>query len=154
MNRRNSHVNSVFLFAPDGPVHCCLVNAPGSMHPSSLADFRVHEKMSQVCNKHQAKVVVDLAFNQSGSPFLITSSQEVDPVKTAANLSLSCKANLFTQLAEWGMRMIQAQFPRMKEPIACRETGKRRLLQHLMVLLHNFQTSTVSIDQTLDACMS
>ena len=111
------------------------------------------QKMSDLHDKCQAKVVVDLAFNMSGSPHLMKSAQP-DPIETAETLSLSGEATSLRQLSEWGMRMIQAQFPRMKEPIACEEMGERRLLQHLMVLLCNCQTSTVSIDQMLNVCVS
>ena len=123
------------------------------MHDSSLADFGVHEKMSNTHKKCNAKVVVDSAFNMSGSPCL-TKSAQIDPIETAAGLSSNREATSLRQLSEWGVRMIQAQFPRMKEPIACEEMGERWLLQHLMVLLHNCQTSMVSINQTLNVCMS
>ena len=148
-----THVNSVFLFAPDGMIRCCTLNAPGSMRDSTLTDCGVCEKMSNTHKKCNAKVVVDSAFNMSGSPCL-TKSAQIDPIETAAGLSSNREATSLRQLSEWGVRMIQAQFPRMKEPIAHEEMGERRLLQHLMVLLCDFQTSMVSINQMLNACMS
>ena len=53
------------------------------MHDSSLSSFGAHKKMSEMCKKHDAKVVVDSAFDTSGSPCLMKSAQ-VDPIKTAA----------------------------------------------------------------------
>ena len=109
--------------------------------------------MSDMHKKCNAKVVVDSAFDMSGSPCL-TKSAQIDPIKTAAGLSLNGEASSLRQLSEWGMRMIQGQFPRMKEPIAHEEMGERRLLKHLMVLLCDCQTSTVSINQMLNVHMS
>ena len=133
----------------------CTINAPGSVHDSSLADqnFGVCKKMSETHKKHNVKVVVDSAFNTSGSPCL-TKSAQVDPIKTAAGLLSNRQAMSLRQLSEWGMQMIQAQFPRMKEPITFEEMGHQRLLQHPMVLLYDFQTSTVLANQTLNAHMS
>ena len=123
------------------------------MHDSSLADFGVCKKTSNVHKKHDAKVVVDSVLNMPGSLHLIESAQ-IDPIETAAGSSSNGEGTSLRQMHEWGMQMIQAQFPRMKEPIACKEMGERRLLQHSMVLLHNFQTSTVLINQTLNVCVS
>ena len=95
-----THVNSVFLFAPDGLIQCCAIDAPGSMHDSSLADFGVCEKMSDKCKKHNAKVVADSASNTSGSPCLIESAQ-IDPLETAADLSSNREATSLRQLSEW-----------------------------------------------------
>ena len=52
-----THVDSVFLSAPDGLIRCCTIDATRSMHNSSLADFGAHEKMSEMCKKHNVKVV-------------------------------------------------------------------------------------------------
>ena len=105
-------------------------------------------------DKHNARVVVDSAFNTSDFPCLAKSAQ-VDPIKTAAGLSSNRQAMLLTQLSEWGMRMIQAQLPRMKEQILFEEQGqRRRLVQHLMVLLCDFQTSTILTNQMLNVRMS
>ena len=99
-------------------------HATGHVHDSSLADFGACKKMSDVHNKCQAKVVVvDSAFHLSGCPCLIETTQ-INPIETAAGLSSNGEATSLQQLSEWGMRMIQAQFPRMKEPIPFEEMGK------------------------------
>ena len=38
-------MNPVFLFAPDGLIRCCAIDAPESMHESSLADFGAHQQI-------------------------------------------------------------------------------------------------------------
>ena len=76
-------MNSVFLFAPDGLIRCCAIDAPESMHESSLADFGAHQQISNVHNTHQTKVAVDSTFNLSGSLRLVESSQ-IDPVKNSS----------------------------------------------------------------------
>ena len=78
-----------------------------------LLPFGVSKKMRQMLSKHQAKAVVDSAFGQSSSPFLAKSCSQVDPAGTAAEL---------------GMKMILAQFSWMREPMACKDVGGRRLL--------------------------
>ena len=52
------------------------------------------------------------------------------------------------------MRMIQeAQFPRFKDNLAVKEFGERKVILQLMVLLHNFQVSTVGINEILNSFM-
>ena len=52
-------VNSVSPLVPDGLICCCAIDAPGSAHDSSLADFGVCKKMNDMHKKQNAKVVVD-----------------------------------------------------------------------------------------------
>ena len=49
------------------------------------------------------------------------------------------------QLSEWGMRTIQAQFPRLKDDMQHEEFGERKVILHLMVLSCNFQASKARI---------
>jgi hypothetical protein len=51
------------------------------------------------------------------------------------------------------MRMIQAQFPRVTEPIQYEVKGERRVILQLMVLLYNFQTYEIGINQILNSFM-
>ena len=52
------------------------------------------------------------------------------------------------------MRMIQGQFPRMCDNIAYEEYGKQKIILNLLVLLYNFQASTVGINMILNTYMS
>ena len=52
------------------------------------------------------------------------------------------------------MRMIQGQFPRLKDPLQLEEFGERKVVLKLMVLLYNYQTSKVGMNQILNTFMS
>ena len=82
---------------------------------------------------------------------MIKSSQQ-DPSDREL-LLINCDETLIRQLSEWGMRMIQAQFPRLKDPIYYEENGERRVILNLMVLLYNFQYSQVGHNMILSSFM-
>jgi hypothetical protein len=152
-------VNSVFCFAPDGLIRCATINCPGSWHDSAQADYGVYRKLEQVYTLHGGKVVVDSAFGLQARDYLIKSAQK-DPSQdgTAAQarraVVLNQQATSLRQLSEWGMRLIQGQFPRMKDNCRLEEFGERQIVLHLMVLLYNFQASKVGINQILNTFMS
>jgi hypothetical protein len=154
-------VNSVFCFAPDGKIRCATINCPGSWHDSTLADYGVYRKLEQIYTLHGGKIVVDSAFGLQARNFLIKSAQQQDPARRGATpaeaereLDLNKQATSLRQLSEWGMRMIQGGFPRMKDPCILEETGERKIVLHLMVLLYNFQAAQVGINQILNTFMS
>ena len=122
------------------------------MHDSTLADYGIYATLEDMHNKYGTKVVVDSAFMLTNQNYLIKSSQ-TDP-DTPHGVCLNAEATSLRQLSEWGMRMIQGQFPRLKDPIPYEEMGERRRILHLMVLLYNFNTSTVGINQILNVFMS
>ena len=100
------------------------------------------------------KVVVDSAFNLCGKPYLIQSSQQ-DPANAGARgVTMNRAATSLRQLSEHGMRMIQGQFPRLKDPMVLEEFGERRVVLNLMVLLYNYQTKTTGINEILNSFMS
>ena len=150
----STYINSVFVFGPDGKIRICTINCPGTWHDSTMADYGVYEEMEQLYDSHGVKVVVDSAFNLRGKAFLIKSSQE-DPMNNgAAGVQLNRAATSLRQLSEHGMRMIQGQFPRLKDPLLLEEYDERRVILTLMVLLYNYQTSTVGVNEILNSFMS
>ena len=104
-------------------------------------------------DKHGVKVVIDSAFRLETKEFMIRSAQQ-DPMGTTQELRKNRAATSVRQLSEWGMRTIQAQFPRLKDPLLYEECGERRVILHLMVLLYNFQASAVGINQILNTFMA
>ena len=64
------------------------------------------------------------------------------------------QATSLRQLSEHGMRMIQGQFPRLKDNLQLEEFGERKVVLHLLVLLYNYQTSKVGMNQILNSFMS
>jgi hypothetical protein len=158
--KAHTFVNSVFCFAPDGLIRCATINCPGSWHDSTQADYGLYQKLDRIYTLHGAKVVVDSAFGLQNKNFLIKSSQQ-DPARPGATeaearreVELNSQATSLRQLSEHGMRMIQGQFPRMKDNFKFEEFGERKVVLHLMVLLYNFQASKVGINQILNTFMS
>lgn len=47
--------------------------------------------------------------------------------------------------------MIQGQFPRLKDPLLYEEFGERKMILNVMVLLYNFQTTRVGINDILNS---
>ena len=148
----NTYVNCVFVFAPDGRIRICTLNAPGTFHDSTMADYGVYDKIEQLYDEYQVKVVVDSAFNVSKKNYLIKSAQQ-DP-ESQQGVILNRQATALRQLSEHGMRMIQGQFPRLKDPMELEEFGDRKVILNLMVLLYNFQASEVGINHILNSFMS
>jgi hypothetical protein len=149
-----TYVNSVFVFAPDGRIRICTINAPGTFHDSTMADYGVYHKMEELYNEFGVKVVVDSAFNLSDKLYLIKSSQG-DPIGAGSRgVTVNRAATSLRQLAEHGMRMIQGQFPRLKDAMVLEDFGERKVILNLMVLLYNYQTSTVGINHIKNSFMS
>ena len=148
----STFVNCVFVFAPDGKIKACVLNAPGTFHDSAIADYGVYEQMEAIYNLYGAKVVVDSAFNLANKNYLVKSSQR-DP-DNAHGIVLNREATSVRQLSEWGMRMIQGSFPRLKDKLPYEEFNERKIVQHLMVCLYNFQTHNIGINQILNTFMS
>jgi len=146
------YVNCIFVFAADGRIRICVINTPGTWHDSTQADHGVYDKMKKVYDDHDAIVVVDSAFNMLSKDYLIKSSQQ-DPTN-AEELLTNRDATSIRQLSEWGMRMLQAQFPRMKDRIRYEEKGERRVILNLMVLLYNFQCSRIGHNEIFTTFMN
>ena len=149
-----TYINAVYVFAPDGRIRICTINCPGSMHDSTMADYGVYKKMKAIHDSHKGKVLVDSAFSLKAAPYIIKSSQTEDPKLGTRGVLLNRQATSVRQFAEHGMRMIQGQFPRLKDPLQLEEFGERKVVISLMILLYNFQTSKVGINQILNTFMS
>ena len=57
------------------------------------------------------------------------------------------------QSAEWGMRMIQSSFPRLKDRIIYEEEGERRVILKFLVFIYNIRARRVGINQILNTYM-
>ena len=94
-----------------------------------MAEYSVYEKMETIYERTGGVVVVDSAFKMKGSKYLIRSQQnDPDTITTsmAENVEaivIKRQATAVRQLSEWGMRMIQGQFPRMKDRLTLEELG-------------------------------
>ena len=101
-----------------------------------------------------AQVVVDSAFSLAQKDFMIKSMQQ-DPLRGGKRgTKLNEVATSVRQLSEWGMRMIQGSFPRLKDNMILEDFGDRKIIMNLVVALYNFQTSAVGINQILNTFAS
>ena len=72
-------------------------------------------------------------------------SAQRDP-DNPSNLLLNRQATSIRQLSEWGMRMVQGQFPRLKDALHFEENGDRKVILTLMVHLYNFHCAHIGIN--------
>ena len=87
---------------------------------------------------------MDSAFKMANAAYLVK-SQQADPLERDL-LRLNRQATSVRQLSEWGMRMVQGQFPRLKDALLYKEKGDRQVILSLMVHLYNFHCSSVGIN--------
>ena len=152
--KEDTYVNSVFVFAPDGRIRVCTINCPGTWHDSSMADYGIYEKMGEVYDMTKGKVVVDSAFKLKNVDFLLKSSQGAPIDATASQIVLNDALTEARQCSEHGMRMINGQFPRLKDRMPLGDFQDRKVIMNLMVLLYNYQTYNVGINHILNNYMS
>ena len=92
---------------------------------------------------------MDSAFHLGTRNFIIKSTQQ-DPMDIEGLLE-NRDATSVRQLSEWGMRMIEGQFPRIKDPFMYETKGNRKIILRLLIHLYNFQTAQVGINQILNS---
>ena len=57
------------------------------------------------------------------------------------------------QSAEWGMRGLQASFPRLKDRFPYEERGERRITLKMITLIYNMRARMVGINQIRNTYM-
>ena len=68
-------------------------------------------------------------------------SSQLDPLEEES-LLINREATSIHKLSEWGMRMIQAQFPMIKNNIQYEDEGEKKMFR-LMCHLYNYQTYNI-----------
>jgi hypothetical protein len=72
------YMSDLFAFAPDGTILACVLDAPGSLHDSTVADFvGLDTLLTDVYDHNGGKVVMGSAFARADYNFIIKSGQEV-----------------------------------------------------------------------------
>lgn len=142
-------ITNLFVFGADGRIIICIINAPGSVHDSTLAEWAdVYSVLENVHRRTGAICCLDSAFASSKADFLIMSSEDLSKAKTAADVLVLRQATSLRQAAEWGMRAIQGAFPRVKDKIQFTDDGKERKVSLvLMCLLYNIRLELVGLNQ-------
>lgn len=149
------YVNNVFVFAPNGTVIACAINAPGSMHDSQVAEWGgIYEKLALLYERDGARFVVDSAFSRGNYPFLIKSSQDACPsVNSKDEFIHARQATSARQASEWGMRGLQGSFPRLKDRLRFEKAEERKVILYVIILLYNIRSRLVGINQILSTFM-
>lgn len=148
------YVGNVFVFGPNGMVIACVINAPGNMHDSCIAEWgSLYERLEEAFDRTGGRVVVDSAFSRGNYPFLIKSAQDEQGASTALENVQLRQATSVRQASEWGMRGFQGSFPRIKDRFIYEERGERKLMLWCTVLLFNLRTKLVGLNQILSTYM-
>jgi hypothetical protein len=140
----------VFAFSPTGKIFFACINHPGSWHDAtvSLALARtVIERLDPFA------LCVDQGFPRSGELFgrFVGPYSKSSMKKIAPNLRapLVHQTNVYTSLrqaSEWGMRALQGTFTRLTTRLTS-DSRKRHDLILSVVLLHNFRTEVMGVNQ-------
>jgi len=120
----------------DGHIIICAVNAPGSVHDSTLAEWcDMYGKLETIYKRTGGVCCLDSAFSAASSPYLLKSSGDVTKAKSPTEVRRISQATSVWQASEWGMKAIQGTFPRIKDTLHYEEGGERKIYLMLMVLL-------------------
>lgn len=149
-------VTAVLCFSPDGTIPAAFFNVPGCIHDSQVAWWgNIYEKLKTVHEETGLQYVIDSAFCSAAFPFLIKSSQDRltadrglhTRAEQLRNISVKKAATNMRQSAEWGMRTVQASFPRLKDTLVYEEYDERRIILKSLLLLYNLRARLVGINQ-------
>ena len=156
------YVTSIFCFCPDGTIPIAYFNAPGSFHDSKVAHFGgVYDKLRMVYDQNGGKCTADSAFCSDGDnfPFIIKSKREPMEAEGVTReerehvAAMQVQATSMRQSAEWGMHALQSSFPRLKDRFIYEERGERKLVLTSLILIYNYRTRMVGINQILNYYM-
>jgi hypothetical protein len=96
----------------------------------------VYEKLEDQFQRTGGKGVVDSAFRRGRYPFLIKSCQTLPTNATQRVVLVNNDATSLCHSSEWGMRGLQASFPRLRDRFMYEEYGECLLI--LLTLVHLF----------------
>ena len=143
-------VNNVFTYGPDGKVFLAAINFPGSWADGSLC-ARFLDSIRRRIGHY--KICVDQGFPRSGDAWNILvgpmnerSARRLHPTMREYMLRVSNVYTSLRQSSEWGMRALQASFPRCKKRLPS-DAKQRRMVVQSIILTHNYRTDIVGRNQ-------
>jgi DDE superfamily endonuclease len=85
---KSSHfITNLFVFSIDGRCISAVLNAPGSLHDSTLAEWGgVYQELPDMYERTGGKCCVDSAFSTANNEFLIKSAENYGSVQTPLDL--------------------------------------------------------------------
>jgi hypothetical protein len=143
-------VNNVFAFSPEGKIIFAAFNFPGSWHDAQVASELIKTAASKL---DSFALCVDQGFPRSGKvkdklvgPLSKKSRAKLHPAIKDFILNLHNIYTSLRQAAEWGMRALQGTFARLKARLT-ENCEKRYLILACIILLHNYRTELVGLNQ-------
>eukprot|EP00804_Cyclotella_cryptica_P001714 CCRYP_009082-RA/>CCRYP_009082-RA protein AED:0.07 eAED:0.07 QI:0/-1/0/1/-1/1/1/0/232 len=143
-------VNNVFTYGLDGKVFLAALNFPGSWADGSLCVRFLNSIRRRIGHY---KICLDQGFPQSGDAWNISvgpmnerSARRLHPGMCEYMLRVSNVCTSLRQSSKWGMRALQASFPRCKKCLPS-DFKQRRLVLESIILTHNFRTDIVGRNQ-------
>ena len=145
------YITNLFVFSASGRIIACVVNAPGSLHDSTLCSWGgVYAKLEAVHDSTGGICCVDSAF-QATNDYLLKSAQDTTKARNPQDMRRIQQATSLRQAAEWGMHAIQASMPRLKDRFVCEGEDKafkeREVVMELVPLLYNFRLEFTGLNQ-------
>jgi hypothetical protein len=141
---------NVFAFSPLGKVIYACINYPGSWHDSHIANGLIQYVLAHI---GPYALCVDQGFPREGDLYQVFvgpySRRRVERLAPELAQYLLPMANAYVSLrqaSEWGMRALQGTFPRLKSRLTS-DRSKRHAIITAAVLLHNFRTEFVGLNQ-------
>lgn len=143
-------VTNVFAFSPLGKIMYCAYNYPGSWHDSTVAQDLINIVVEKI---GVYALCVDQGFPRSGDlhgrfvgPMSKKMKRNLSPELAEYLIPMHERYISLRQASEWGMRALQGTFSRLKSRMtSC--TKKRKKIIFSIILLHNFRTQYVGLNQ-------
>ncbi|KAG8724940.1 hypothetical protein FRC09_011831 [Ceratobasidium sp. 395] len=148
----HSHrIGNILVFAPDGRVIACRLNAPGSWHDARIARD-VYRKLAHDTpdgffligdTAFQSEELADKIHTPLKEGNVLPDNRE----ERAAAIEYSNKLTQARQAVEWGMRSIEAVFDRLHVPLKIHDPAGRQRLLEACVRLHNLRVVCMGINE-------
>jgi hypothetical protein len=148
---KDTMINNVLAFAPNGKIIYAALNFPGSWPDSQLAAALQQQVVNTIGDY---ALCVDSGFPMRGDMqdrFVGPLSRRgksgfADPELKSLIIRRHRAYTSLRQAAEWGMRGLQGTFARLKSRLTS-DTRKRHDLLYGIVLISNFRTEYVGLNQ-------
>ena len=142
--------NNVFAFSPKGKIIFASINNSESWHDSQVA-YKLIEIVLERC--HMYAFCADQGFPRSDAlhdkfigPISEKTSRKLAPNLVNLLSEKHNKAISLRQSSEWGMRALQGSFSRLQSSLTSNKRKRHEILSAI-VLLHNFRTEYVGLNQ-------
>jgi len=147
---KDTTVNNVFMFCPLGLIRHAAFNFPGCCHDAFVARYLINVVREKI---GLYMICVDQGFPRDGDLYDIfvglISKKAYAKLDPRVRELLRHKSHVYTSLrqaSEWGMRALQGCFARLTARLTS-DKVKRKNIIHAILLLHNFRTRVVGLNQ-------